>query len=230
MAKSRGPYLPNLEPFVAAGVDLKTGLPNRIAKFELKDNIKQQLRNIDEQDAVNRYVWYNLPMDLPSQEVERMLYYKGQLCFFYDETLNQFFFMPYALDGTIDFYGRYNRIHPVPMTSGMEDKNKKAKAQYFAEKKLDVKYGMVDPDEDIDESKVCVLLYDRSKQLSQTIVPRAQLQDPLLDVMAECIPFLRTSLIAGSGIKGMRVSDGDQAEAVNDASRGLVKAALSGEP
>lgn len=230
MAKTRGPYLANLEPFIAAGVDLKTGLPNRVAKFALKDNIKQQLRNIDEEDAVNRYVWYNLPMDLPSQEVERMLYYKGQLCFFYDSTLDQFFFMPYALDGTIDFYGRYNRVHPVPMTSGMEDKNEKAKAQYFAEKKLDVKYGMVDPDEEIDEDKVCVLLYDRSKQLSQTIVPRAQLQDPLLDVMAECVPFLRTSLIAGSGIKGMRVSDGDQAEAVQDASRGLVNAALTGEP
>ena len=56
MAKNRGPYLPNLEPFIAAGVDLKTGLPNRIVKTGLKDNIKQQLRNIDEEDAVNRYV------------------------------------------------------------------------------------------------------------------------------------------------------------------------------
>lgn len=58
MAKqNRGPYLPNLEPFIAAGVDLKTGLPNRVTTGgPCKENIKAQLRIIDEQDAVNRYV------------------------------------------------------------------------------------------------------------------------------------------------------------------------------
>ena len=57
MAKSKGPYLPNLEPFIAAGVDLKTGLPNRITNGgPCKENIKIQLREIDRQDAVNRYV------------------------------------------------------------------------------------------------------------------------------------------------------------------------------
>ena len=76
-------------------------------------DIKKFLRLVDEQ-----YTFYNLPADITSQELERMLYYKGQLCFFYDKDLEEFYFMPYALDGTIDFYGRYNTIHPVPMTSG----------------------------------------------------------------------------------------------------------------
>ena len=57
MSKNRGPYLPNLEPFIQAGIDLKTGLPNRITNGgPTKENIKAQLRIIDEQDAVNRYV------------------------------------------------------------------------------------------------------------------------------------------------------------------------------
>ena len=232
MAKTRGPYLPNLEPFIQAGIDLKTGLPNRIKAPATKENIKIQLRNIDRQDAVNRYVWYNLPMDLPSQEVERMLYYKGQLCFFYDKDLGQFYFTPYALDGTIDVYGRYNTVHPVPMTSGTEDKGNKALAEYFANKKLKCVYGIKLPEdikpEDFTES--CVLLHDYSKQLSQTILPRAQIQDPLLDVMAECIPYMQTCLIAGSGIKAMRVNDGDQADAVHDAARGVKNAALTQEP
>ena len=229
MGKSRGPYLPNLEPFIQAGVDLKTGLPNRITKPASKENIKIQLRNIDRRDAVNRYVWYNLPMDLPSQEVERMLYYKGQLCFYYDKDLEQFYFMPYALDGTIDFYGRYNTVHPVPMTSGTTDEGNKAQAQYLAEKKLKCIYGIV-ADEDFNPDNCCVLLHDYSKQLSQTILPRAQIQDPLLDIMADCIPYMQTCLIAGSGIKGVRVNDADQADAVHDASRGLKNAALSQEP
>ena len=168
-------------------------------------------------------------MDLPSQEVERMLYYKGQLCFYYDKDLEQFYFMPYALDGTIDFYGRYNTIHPVPMTSGTDDKGNKAQAEYLANKKLKCIYGIV-VDEDIDTDNVCVLLHDRSKQLSQTVLPRAQIQDPLLDVMAECIPFMRTCLLAGSGIKGIRVNDADQADSVHDASRSMKNAALNQEP
>ena len=230
MGKTKGPYLPNLEPFIQAGIDLKTGLPNRITNCKSKENIKIQLREIDRQDAVNRYVWYNLPMDLPSQEVERMLYYKGQLCFYYDKDLEQFYFMPYALDGTIDFYGRYNTVHPVPMTSGTDDKGNKAQAQYLAEKKLKCVYGMVMPDQEIDKDNCCVLLHDRSKQLSQTVLPRAQIQDPLLDIMADCIPYMQTCLISGSGIKGVRVQDADQADSVHDAARSVKNAALTQEP
>ena len=35
-------------------------------KSELKTNIRRQLRIIDEQDAINRIQWYNLPMDISS--------------------------------------------------------------------------------------------------------------------------------------------------------------------
>ena len=71
------PYLPNLEPILAAGINPKTGLPVKFSQsVNLKEDIKKQLRLVDEQDAVNRYVWKNLPMNLTSQEVERMLYYK----------------------------------------------------------------------------------------------------------------------------------------------------------
>lgn len=229
-----GPVLPQLDVFYQAGINPKTGLPLKFGgnKCALKEDIKKFLRLVDEQDAVNRYVWYNLPANITSQELERMLYYKGQLCLFYDKDLEEFYFMPYALDGTIDFYGRYNTIHPVPMTSGTDDKGSKAQAQYLAEKKLKCVYGMKLP-EDIegdDLSKYCVLLHDYTKQLAQTIIPRVNVNDPILDTMAECIPFMRTCLISGSGIKGVRVNDADQADSVNDASRGLLDAALTGKP
>lgn len=226
-----GPMLPNLEPFWAAGINPKTGLPAKFSNpVTLKEDIKKQLRLVDEQDAVNRYVWYNLPMNLPSQEVERMLYYKGQLCFYYDKDLEEFYFMPYALDGTIDFYGRYNTIHPVPMTSGTDDKGSKAQAQYLAEKKLKCVYGIAVDEDNVDPENSCVLLHDYTKQMSQTIIPRAAVNDPLLDTMAECIPYLRTCLISGSGIKGIRVNDADQAENVHEAARSMKQAALSAEP
>ena len=202
------------------------------SKCTIKEDMKKYLRLIDEQDAVNRYVWYNLPANITSQELERMLYYKGQLCFFYDKDLEEFYFMPYALDGTIDFYGRYNTIHPVPMTSGTDDKGNKAQAEYLAGKKLKCVYGIKLPEElRIDDLEQCtVLLHDYTKQLSQMVQPRATVNDPLLDVMAECIPFMRTALISSTGINGMRVNDADQQQNVVDASRSVENAALTGKP
>lgn len=228
-----GAVMKDLNLLVQAGINPKTGLPIKFggSKCNLKEDLKKFLRLVDEQDAVNRYVWYNLPANITSQELERMLYYKGQLCFFYDKDLDEFYFMPYALDGTIDFYGRYNTIHPVPMTSGTDDKSNKAQAQYLAEKKLKCVYGIKTDGPDItDITNSTVLLHDYSKQLSQTIIPRVTINDPLLDVMSECIPLMRTNMIASSGIKGVRVNDADQQQNVIDGSKSLEHAALTGNP
>ena len=227
------PKLPDISTLFQAGIDPKTGLPLKMTmgnKKHLKEDLKKFLRLVDEQDAVNRYTWYNLPANITSQELERMLYYKGQLCFFYDKNLEEFYFMPYALDGTIDFYGRYNTIHPVPMTSGTEDKGSKAQAQYLSELKLKCVYGVKTEIELDDLYNSTVLLHDYTKQLSQNIIPRVNVNDPLLDVMSECIPYMRTAMIASTGIKGVRVNDADQQQNVFDGSRSLEDAALTGNP
>ena len=221
--------LPDYMTLVSAGINPKTGLPIRLSNCNTKEDIKKALRVVDEQDAVNRYVWYNVPTNLTSQEIERMLYYKGQLCFFYDKDLEEFYFCPYALDGTIDFYGRYNTIHPVPMTSGTDDKGNKALAEYLAEKKLKCIYG-VDVMGTADPLNSTVLLHDYTKQLSQTIIPRVSINDPLLDVMSECVPYMQTNLLLSTGINGIRVNDADQAQNVDDAARSMKNAALIQHP
>ena len=236
--------LPNVEPSIAAGIPLK-GRANQKSVKEFiewgnstnwrKENVRKQLRILDEQDAVNRYTWYNLPCDLSSQELERLIYYRAQLCFFYVPDLEQFIFSPYALDGTIDYYGRYNTVHPVPWAEGMENDKKAPLSAYLANKKLDVCYGI--PSEDnkaIDwitkfaKGEACVLVHDYTKQLSQTNIARQILQDPLLDIMADCIPFMRTCLLSGTGIKGMRISNQADYPNVIDANAAFEKAALEG--
>ena len=232
------PKITPFELYYQAGINPKTGLPLKMggSKETLKIDIRKFLRLVDEQDAVNRYVWTNLPCNITSQELERLLYYKGQLCFFYEKDLGQFYFMPYALDGTIDFYGRYNTIHPVPMTSGAEreeeSKSYKAKAEILSKIKLDCIYGVIDEDSLTEEllTKSCVLLHDYSKQLAQTILPRVTVNEPILNAMADCVPFMHTSLMLGTGIKGVRVQDADQAASVADANRSMYSAALTGDP
>lgn len=224
--------LPNLETFYQAGINPKTGLPLKMGDgldSWRKEAVKKNLRILDEQDAVNRYTWYNLPCDISSQELERLLYYKGQLAFFYCEPLDKFFFMPYALDGGIDFYGRFNRIHPVPMAEGTSDDEKREYAKqrnYLSTLKLDVVYDV--PLEEVDPFTSCVLLHDYTKQMSQTIVSRQVLQDPLLDIMADCIPFMRTNLLNSTGVQGVRVNNQDEQSNVEAASMAVDKAALNG--
>ena len=217
----------------SAGINPVTGQPTRVTdnRSSLKNDIRKQLRIIDEQDAVNRYVWYNLPCDLTGQELERMLYYKGQLAFFYFKDLDQFYFMPYALDGTIDFYGRFNTIHPIPMAEGTDDDTKAMVAKQAAllsTIKLDVLY---DVPLELDKSpeNYCVLLHDYTKQLSQNILPRQQLQDGLLNVMSDMIPFMRTSLLNATGVSGMRVSSEDDESNVKAANLTVDSAALNGQ-
>lgn len=227
--KPSGPAIYDLNSYIAAGIDPKTGLPIRKGpdEIEYKDRIKILLRILDEQNAVNRYKWYNLPSGLTGQFIERVLYYRGQGMLFYMPTDETFYFLPYALDGTIDIYGRFKRVTPLPFNGTAEDKKEKAWIQGLTR---DVYYEI--PTEiSLDTfEKGCVLLRDYTNQVSETIISRQILQDPLLDMMAEALPFARTSLIANSGIKGMRVNDDDEAATVREASRSITKAALTGNP
>ena len=229
------PKLPDLQLLIQAGINPKTGLPIRLGDCNSsKEEIKKCLRIIDEQDAVNRYVWYNLPNNITSQELERLIYYKGQLCFFYNKDLDEFYFMPYALDGTIDFYGRFNRVHPVPMTSGTEEKNKskyEAQCKLLSMIKLYPKYGikLETPTKDEQENS-CVLLHDYTKQLSQTIIPRVSVNEPILDVMAECIPYMSLNLLIATGISGIRTQGGDERDNVVEGAIDMKRKALAGIP
>lgn len=228
-----------LDLYIQAGIDPKTKLPIKMAsndKKGLSTQILQYLRIIDEQDAVNRGKWYNLPKGITSQELERLLYYKGQLAFFYFEPLDTFYFMPYALDGTIDFYGRFNTIHPVPMTSGMEKEEQtkayKEQASLLSQLKLNCVYDVITDEEEITLetlTKSCVLLHDYTKQLGQLITPRSVINNPLLEVMSDIIPYMRTSMIASSGVKAVRVQDEDQRANVYEGSKEVERASRQGD-
>lgn len=225
--------LTDVETLVQAGIDPKTGLPIKVADTlndDLKNNIKKLLRIVDEQDAVNRYRWYNLPSGLTGQMIERILYYKGQGMFFYMPENETFYFLPYALDGTIDVYGRYTGVTPLPFTGGAtktEDGKEKPWIQGLTRKPVyDINLEEMSEKGFIDK---CVLLSDYSKQISQTILPRQSLQEPLLDAMSDCIPFMRTALQNETGVVGMRVESQDEESNVKAANASIRQAARTGQ-
>lgn len=238
MAKNNAKlYDPTL--LIQAGINPKTGLP---IKYEdsrgcnLKGSIKKQLRIVDEQDAVNRFNWYNLPEGLDAKLIERILYYKGQgMLFFLGD---KFYFLPYALDGSIDVYGRFTGVTPLPFNGTFSDGGNGKEKPWIQGLTFNPIYDVQLPEDFINKSldeiksfveSSCVLLKDYTEQMSQTNISRQILNDPILDIMSECFPFLRTALINSTGVQGMRVSIESEAANVYAANNALTKAALEGD-
>ena len=223
------PKITPIELYIQAGIDPKTGLPLKVLNqpVYLTDNIKRQLRIVDEQDAVNRYAWYNLPYGLYANLIERILYYRGQGIMFYMEADDRFYFLPYTLNGSIDVYGRYTAVTPLPF-NGSTAADKKERPWIEGLIKIPRYDIMLDatPEEVIAS---CVILRDYSQQQSQTVLSRQVLNDPLLDIMAECIPMMRTALINSTGVKGMRVTNEDEESNVKAANLSIQRAAMTGE-
>lgn len=234
-------YDPNI--LLQAGIDPKTGLPKKMADLVggSKLSIKDSLRIVDRQDAINCFTWYNLPEGLTPEIIERILYYKGQGMFFYMEDVNKFLFLPYALDGTIDVYGRYNSVTPLPFngtSSANEDGKEKPwitgltrEVVYTVELPEDYisDNGEIKVNEIIEKQKnSCVILKDFTEGIAQTNQRRCDLQEPLLDIMSDCIPFMRTALLNATGVQGVRVTNQNEADSVLVASRAVNDAALNG--
>lgn len=222
--------LPDNQLLTQIGMINVKKLPKYDPKTLLKENIKKQLRVQDEQVAVNRYKWYNLPSGLDGQLLERILYYKGQGVFFFMPANGKFYFLPYALSGSVDVYGRFMGVTPLQFAGGTTS-NEKGKEKPWINGLL--KKPVYDIPFELDESLLedgCVILKDYTPQLSETIIPRQILQDGLLDAMAEAIPMARTSLIANSGVKGIRVQGEDEALNVLNASKTIEMAAMNGQP
>lgn len=228
-----GAKMTDKDLFIQAGIDPKTGLPLRLVgpqgatDIRLKDDITRVLRIVDEQDAVNRYTWYNLPSGLTSQLLERMMYYKGQLMFFYIPTDEKFYMLPYALDGNIDVYGKFLQVTPLPYKGGMTDSQGKQLPWISGLVRTPV-YEMPLEEDEIDIENSCVILKDYTPQNSETIIPRQILNDPVVIAESEAFPLARTNLINNCGVEGLRVNDQDASAQVEYANNALVNAALNG--
>lgn len=203
-----------------------------ICQCDFKAEIKKNLRILDEQNAIHRFQWWNLPPGLDSELVERMLYYRGQLGLFYMESAQQFFLLPYADIGVPDVYGRYLRLSPL-VFGGTNEQTPKGKPKAFITGfEREVVYSVPDDPKRIlrliDDG--AVILKDYTPQQPERIIARCSLVDGILDMMAECFPLARTALIANSGVKGMRVPTPDAKEEVTAAANAVYESALMGSP
>lgn len=226
---------------IQAGIDPRTKLPIRMESgngFSYKSEIRKQLRIMDEQNAVNRYTWTGLPKGLTSQLIERILYYRGQGMFF--RLQDKFYFLPYALSAPegstgIDVYGRFTGVTPLPFNGTSNDGKKDSpwirglifEPLYEAPDLIDLLSASPEELTHLIE-KSCVLLHDYTPQISQTNIARQILQEPVLDMMSNCMPYMMTALSNSTGVMGMRVNNASEQANVDAASNAINKAALEG--
>lgn len=247
MAKCGVPTLIDPAPYIKAGINPKTGgklLPPSMTLGEsspIKEAFRLAIRIKDEQNAVMRYRWYNLPDGLDGELVERMLYYRGQLAFAYVKELNAFLMLPYTLCGDkdngsgLDAYSRFNAVRLIPFSGTDTAKNSDGKERkttlstILSAHTFKVRYavleGLVDLS-DVEES--AVLLKDYTSQLSETNIPRREIQDPIIDLEAACFAYANTAMINSTGVTGMRVQVEDEEQNVANMNRSIEKAALNG--
>lgn len=235
--------LPNIEAILAMGLDPKTMLPTKLVDTGdrvIRKDILTQLRIKDEQEYVNRLVVHTPGLNMSSMEFFRMLYYHPNLALMVLE--GQPYLMPYSYDGGLDFYNRPRAIHPVPLTQGSNtDDSKKSEADKAREKALkeimagykkQVVYEIVPEDELTDEifDNACVLVRDYTQQNSNVNIPRSKVNDAVLRLESDVFQYMRTSLLTGSGAKGIKVNDPDAATSVVGLSNAIDNAALNGMP
>lgn len=224
--KQTGPVLPDLQT-------ISQMVPEDINNFfPYKSAIQKQLRINDEQLALGRYEWYNLPSGLTGELIERILFYRGTAMFFYIPERDVFRILPYCLDGEIDEYGRFLNVKPLPFLG-------KDTLETPAGKRQSLLLSMMNREPVYDTLTVfnaeeaynnkCVLLYDYCKQLSQSILPRQKINEGIIDIESDIIPMARTALQNSSGIAGVRVNDPTESTAVSQLSSMVRAAALNGE-
>ena len=218
-------YLPDLATLLQAGIDPKTGLPVKMTGpclTGLKEDIARLFSVVDRQDAVKRFKWENLPNGLTGELIERILYFKGQCIFFRMKSDDKFYVLPYTLSGSIDCYGRFMAVTPLPFAGGKTDADKPWINGL-------IKVPVYNLDDDIDEDDACVIIRDYAPAIEQTIIPRSIMHRPVVELEAECIPFLRTALLNSTGVQGIRVGDEESSANVLAASRAIDEAAVRGQ-
>lgn len=142
---------------------------------------------------INRYRWYNLPDGLDSELMERILYFRGQGMFFYDQISEKFMFLPYALDGEIDVYGRFLGVTPLPMGSTTVTDESGSPIPWIKDYKKKPRYEFLIEQTWENYTDDCVLIHDSSIGLSQLNPPQAISDEDMIREKVLALDAMKTN-------------------------------------
>lgn len=194
----------------------KTITPN-LLKYNLDyDSVLSIMRHQNMTETLERYMWTNIPFGLTQDLIERILFFRGKGVLYFNEKVEKFQFLPFALNGQIDEYGRYLRVNTLPFTGVDQIKEKGKKKQDFVYEELDIVYDIPYNEKsfrEIREGKtVGIILNDNSLSISQQPIIRSNYVQPVLRMMSTLMQIINTAMFGNADHSAVRLENESELE------------------
>lgn len=186
---------------------MNEGKMNPVAKTDSADR-RMLLRMLGHKhmiETIERFEWKNLPPEIPSDLIERILYFRYKGAFFcFNE---RYHFLPFTLKGTIDSYGRYIGITPVLFTGQWKasgDGKLSDDIAFVSGRTYKVIYDLPSAEQELDELDLlefddkAVILTDSSLEVSQDYTPMNYLIRPIVEQLVDILVLVNIDLISSA--------------------------------
>lgn len=192
--------------------------PNLLNKNLSYDSLFNIMREQNKIETIERYMWVNVPFGLTADIIERLLFYRGKGVFYFNDKVGKFQFLPFALNGVIDEYGRYTKCNTLPFTGVDTDEKKKKKTQSLVYENLELVYDLPYDEETfkkINQQKTFgIVLNDSSLSISQQPVIRYNYVKPVLHMMATLMQIINTAMFGNADHNLLQIENEGELDSV----------------
>lgn len=192
--------------------------PNLLNKNLSYDSLFNIMREQNKIETIERYMWVNVPFGLTADIIERLLFYRGKGVFYFNDKVGKFQFLPFALNGVIDEYGRYTKCNTLPFTGVDTDDKKKKKTQSLVYEGLELVYDLPYDEETfkkINQQKTFgIVLNDSSLSISQQPIIRYNYVKPVLHMMATLMQIINTAMFGNADHNLLQVENEGELDSV----------------
>lgn len=192
--------------------------PNLLNKNLSYDSLFNIMREQNKIETIERYMWVNVPFGLTADIIERLLFYRGKGVFYFNDKVGKFQFLPFALNGVIDEYGRYTKCNTLPFTGVDTDEKKKKKTQSLVYEDLELVYDLPYDEETfkkINQQKTFgIVLNDSSLSISQQPIIRYNYVKPVLHMMATLMQIINTAMFGNADHNLLQIENEGELDSV----------------
>lgn len=190
------------------------------SKFNLKyDSLYSIVRHQNMIETYERYRWINIPFGLTQDLIERVLFFRGKGVFYYNDKIDKFQFLPFALNGNIDEYGRYLKCNTLPFTGVDTLDGKTEKHPRLVYEDLKIVYDLPYNEETLgyykNKKTVGIILNDNSLSIGQQPIIRSNFVQPVLHLLATLIQIINTAMYGGADHNLIQVENESEYESIN---------------
>lgn len=208
-------------------------------KYNLNyDSLFNIMREQNMIETFERYMWINVPFGLTQDLIERILFFRGKGVFYFNDKVKKFQFLPFALNGVIDEYGRYTACNSLPFTGTDEvtEGEKKQKVKKLVKavyEDLPIVYDLPYDEESIklirDKKTVGIILNDNSLAVSQQPVIRSNYVKPVLHMMATLIQIINTAMYGNADHNFIQIENESELSSINEQISAINRDILNGK-